>query len=158
MAILFLVLGAVVVFVIAAVVIGRESSRLGHEPRSAVIDIDEAMEHVADRLDDEHAARITYDEVRHIVRAYLDHLDRRGVSAAPGRELPAASESAGPVVVDDDALAAALERVDDTGLDVTDADVLAVVDLIVDYLAAVGAVGPRAETRAEPPSDPFDEP
>jgi hypothetical protein len=149
--VLFVVLGAVVVFVIAAVVIGREASRLGHEPRSAVIDVDEAIEHVADHLDEEHAARVTYDEVRQIVRAYLDHLRRRGVSAPPGRELPSGT---GPVVVDDDALAAALERVDDTELDLTDTDVLAVVDLIVDYLATVGAVGPPVE----PPSDPFDQP
>jgi hypothetical protein len=148
---LFIVLGALVVFVIAAVAVGREAFRLGHEPRSAVIDVDEAIEHVAEHLDEEHAARITYDEVRHIVRAYLDHLRRKGVSAAAGRELP---QGSGPVVVDDDALATAIERVDDAGLDLADTDVLAVVDLIVDYLAAAGAVGPPVE----PPRDPFAEP
>ena len=73
------------------------------------------------------------------------------MSAPPGRELPAGT---GPVVVDDDALASALERVDDIRLDLTDADVLAVVDLVVDYLAATGAVGPPVE----PPRDPFAEP
>jgi hypothetical protein len=147
-ALVFAVLGAVVVFVIAAVVVGREAFRLGHQPRAAIVDVDEAVNHVADHLDEAHAARITYAEVRQIVQWYLDHLRRRGVAARPGRELPAGT---GPVVVDDDAVAVALERVDSAGLDLTDTDVLVVVDLVVDYLAQIGAVGPEVLG----PDDPF---
>jgi hypothetical protein len=132
---------ALAVFVVAAVLVGREATRLGHQPLAAVVDVEEAVHYVADRLPEEQAVVLTYDDVRQLVQWYVAHLRRTGVSPPPGRE-PVAPER--EVVVDDVALAAVLERADDAGMEVQDADVLAVVDLVVDYLASAGAVGPPA--------------
>jgi hypothetical protein len=49
------------------------------------------------------------------------------------------------VVVDEtDSVAFAIGWADDHGLDVDDADVAAVIDAHLDYLRAIGAVGPPA--------------
>jgi hypothetical protein len=134
------ILGAALVFVIAAVVVGRETFRLGHAPPPTIVDVDEAVAYVAENLDEEHASRLTFDEVRSIVGWYLAHLRGKGVSALPGEE-PRVRVNR-DVVIDDDAVAAVLGAADDVGLDVTDDDVVATLDLVLAYFVTVGAVGP----------------
>ena len=58
---LFLALSALSVFVVAAVVIGREAHRLDGVAPRAVYDIDEATSYVADRLPPNSQARLTYE-------------------------------------------------------------------------------------------------
>ena len=141
---LIAVIGAVVVFAIAAAFVGSEAFRLGHTPTSTVFDLDEAVAAVADGLRDDTAAGLTYDEVRALIRFSLDHLRSKGISALPGEEL--AYDDAGPpvVVADDDAVAIVLGRADDAGMVVTDDAVLEVLDLLLSHLVAIGAVGPVA--------------
>ena len=146
---LFAVLAAVSVFVIAAVTVGREAFRLGHQPPPTIFDLDEAVGHVADDLPAEAQARLTYDEVRQLIRAEVDHLQAKGVLATPGREIEL--EGGGTpemVLADDEAVAVVLGRAEAAGLDVTDQDVYLVIDSLHGYLASIGAVGPRA---ARPP-------
>lgn len=146
----FLVLGAVVVFAVAAAFVGSTAFRLGHQPPAAIFDVDEAVDHVADRLGPDAQARLTYDEVRALVLATLDHLTAKGISARPGREPDLAPEGPPVVVADDDALAVVLGAVEALDLDVADEDALAVIDLLLDYLAGIGALGPAVP----PPDDP----
>lgn len=149
--IVFLVLAAVGVFVIAAVTVGREAFRLGHQPPPTIFDLDEAVHFVADDLPDEAQARLTYDEVRILVGAQLGLLRDRGVLAEPGQELPIGtdgdSEEADlPVVIaDDDAVATLLGEVEEAELDVDDHDVFLVVEALNRYLASIGAIGPMAQ-------------
>ena len=84
---LFAVLAAIAVFAIAAVTVGREAFRLGHQPPPTIFDLDEAVGHVADDLPPEAQARLTYDEVRTLIRAEIEHLEDEGVLAAPGQEI-----------------------------------------------------------------------
>ena len=51
------------VFAIAAVFVGSEAFRLGHETPSAIFDMDEALQEVGDALPDDVQARLTYAEV-----------------------------------------------------------------------------------------------
>ena len=140
MLVVLAVVGGVLVFVIAAVVVGRESFRLGHVPPPTIVDVDEAVAYVAEHLDEEHASRLTFDEVRELITAYIEHLRRKGVSALPGEEVRTRGDR--DVVIDDDAVAAVLGAADEVGLDVTDDDVVATLDLVIAYFATVGAVGP----------------
>src|SRR5690606_28108033 len=80
----FAVVAALLVFVIAAVTVGRESFRLGHAPPATIVDLDEAVDHVAEALPPTAQARLTYDEVRALIVAQLDHLRSKGLSARPG--------------------------------------------------------------------------
>jgi hypothetical protein len=148
---LFAVLAAVLVFAIAAATVGREAFRLGHQPPPTIFDLDEAVAQVADALPFEAQARLSYDEVRELIVAELDHLRASGVLAAPGRdvELPD-GDTPDVLLADDDAVAFVLGRAEDAGLDVTDDDVYRVIAALHGYLADIGAVGPPASGRWSP--------
>ena len=133
--------GALLVFAIAAAFVGREAFRLGHTPTTTIFDLDEAVLHVAEGLSDEAATGLTMDEVRDLIRFSLEHLRAKGLTAMPGEEL--AFEEGPPVVVaDDDAVAVVLGRADEAGMVVTDVAVVEVLDLLLDHLVEIGAVGP----------------
>lgn len=137
----FVVVGALLVFAIAAAFVGSETFRLGHTPTSTVFDLDEAVLHVAEHLSDDAAVGLTMDEVRDLIRFSLDHLRAKGLSARPGEQL--VHEEGPPVVVaDDDAVAVVLGRADEVGMEVTDGAVLEVLDLLLGHLVEIGAVGP----------------
>jgi hypothetical protein len=145
---IFVVVAAVAVFAIAAATVGRETFRLGHQPPPTIFDLDEAVSYVADDLPTEAQARLTYDEVRLLVLAEVEHLRGRGVLGLLGEEpdlaQPRSAEGAnGPVVVaDDDAVAVVLGRAEAEGIEVGDDDVFLVVASLHRYLAEIGAVGP----------------
>ena len=143
---LFAVLAAVLVFAIAAVTVGREAFRLGHQPPPTIFDLDEAVAQVADDLPFEAQARLTYDEVRELIRAELDHLERTGVLAGPGGDVVLPDGDTPDVVLaDDESVAIVLGRAEQLGLDVTDEDVYRVITGLHRYLASIGAVGPPAD-------------
>lgn len=144
MTFVFLVVGALLVFAIAAAFVGSETFRLGHTPTTTVFDLDEAVDHVAVGLRDDTAAGLTYDEVRDLIRFSLEHLRAKGISAMPGEEIGFDDDAPPVVVADDDAVAVVLGRADDVGMEVTDEAVLEVLDLLLGHLVEIGAVGPAA--------------
>jgi hypothetical protein len=147
----FAVVAAVLVFAIAAATVGREAFRLGHQPPATIFDLDEAVAHVADALPFEAQARLSYDEVRVLITAELDHLQATGLLAGPGRdvELPG-GDTPDVVLADDDAVAVVLGRAEEAGLEVTDGDVYQVIAALHGYLAEIGAVGPPAPDGPSP--------
>jgi len=141
---LFLVVGALVVFAIAAAFVGSEAFRLGHETPSAIFDMEEALQEVGDALPDELQARLTYDEVKHLILATLHHLESKGLAAAPGRDVRVIGERDEVVVAEEDAVAVVLGAVDTEGLEVADEDAYEVIHALLGYLDRIGALGPRA--------------
>jgi len=137
--------GVVVVFAIAAAFVGTEAFRLGHETPAAIFDLDEAVEEVGERLSPGAQARLTYDEVRALILATLDHLRGKGLTALPGEDL-VQRPGDGPdvVVADDDAVAVVLGAVDAQGLEVGDEDAFEVIRALLEHLDHIGALGPRA--------------
>lgn len=142
MAWVFLLVGVVLVFAIAAAFVGSEAFRLGHETPAAIFDLDEAVDAVADELSPEAQGRLTYDEVRQLILVTLDHLRAKGLSALPGEEIRPSDEAV--VLHDDDALAVVLGRADEDGLDVTDEDAAQVIQGLLRHLDRIGALGPPA--------------
>ncbi len=141
---IFLLIGAAVVFAIAAAFVGSEAFRLGHETSAAIFDLDEAVDAVAEGLPDGAQARLSYDEVRALIRATLDHLRGQGLTALPGEDLATADQHDDVVVDDDVVLAAVLGEVEATDLDVADEDAAAVIQSLLRHLDAIGALGPPA--------------
>jgi hypothetical protein len=144
----------VVVVVIGLLAVGRVTFSLADQTRRSLYDLDEAVQFVGDDLSFETSARITYDDVKRILRWHLDYLEERGIAfeQAAGRDQSAvATGEGGPVVADeDDALAYVLGKVAEAGMDVDDVQVVEVLDGEVRYLEAIGAIGrPVAE-----PEDP----
>src|SRR5213076_1004399 len=72
--IVFIVIIAVVIFVIAAVAIGRETSRLSTAAPRPVYDIDEAVVWIADRLPEEVSAQLSHADVRQVIHWSMNHL------------------------------------------------------------------------------------
>jgi hypothetical protein len=144
MAWVFLVIGAVVVFAIAAAFVGSETFRLGHETPSAIFDMDEALAAVGDALPEDVQARLTYDEVRQLILATLSHLERKGLAAAPGRDVRVIGERDEVVIDEADAVAVGLGAVDTEGLEVSDEDAYEVIRALLAHLDRIGALGPPA--------------
>jgi hypothetical protein len=144
MAIVFLVVGALLVFAIAAAFVGSEAFRLGHETPAAIFDLDEAVEAVGDDLPEASQARLTYEEVRALIVATLGHLRSKGLTALPGEDVDLGPDRPEVTIADDDAVAVVLGAVEAQGLDVSDEDAFQVIHALLAHLDRIGALGPRA--------------
>jgi uncharacterized membrane protein len=134
------------VFVIAAIVIGREAHRLDALAPRAVYDIDEATSFVADRLPADSQARLTYAELRKMLVLHMGWLHSKGLQ--PQDVIDRRQDITESVVFGEETLTAYLlgqaaqERIE--VLD--DVDVVHVVRAHLDYFEAIGAVGPSASS------------
>lgn len=143
----WILLTALLVFVLAAVSIGVVSGSLARRPRRSVYDLEEAVDFVADRLPDELTAEISYDDVRSVLLFHCDYLAAKGVAS----ERTADDIGTALVVVpDDEPTAYVLGRVSDTGLALRDEDVVTILDAELAYYEAIGAIGPQLDGPAEP--------
>jgi hypothetical protein len=138
LAIVFIALAGVVVFVIAAVVVGREASRLDASSPVPVFDVDEAVAWIAERLGPDVTARLSYDDVRRILELSLDHL-------------PVAGQDA--MVADDETVEHVLAAGRREGADWLEPEVWAVIDQETAYLRAIGAVGSPAPEKGGGPTE-----
>jgi|SRR5579862_7435738 len=139
MIVLYVVIAVAVVFLIAAVLVGREARRLDAEPPRAVFDIDEATEWVANHLPFEISAVLSYADVRQILEWNLEFLRARGMTNAEGAAPDAIV--VGPEEVADFVLNRA--RASDSPY--SEDQVAAVLDAQLGYFDAIGAIGPPAE-------------
>ena len=77
-----LVVAAVIVFVIGALVAGREARRLDAVAPRALYDLDEAVTYVADHVPEASQARLTPDEVLQLLRIHMGRLHDFGLQPA----------------------------------------------------------------------------
>ena len=128
MAILFAVLAAIVVFVIAAVLIGRETSRLSASAPRPVYDIDEAVVWIADRLPEEISSQLSHADVRQIIHWSMNHLRVLALDDRTAEE--------------DETFGYVLDQAAEAGKEWTPVEVKAVLDAQAEYLTVIGAAGP----------------
>ena len=142
----YIVVAAVLVFAMAAVVVGREAHRLDSvAPRSVYIP-QEAMEFVAEYLPVESQARLTPDELEQLLTAHMRWLHSKGLQ--PANVIDRRQDISEAVVITDDTVAGyLLGEAEALGIEILDdVDVVNVVDAHLAYFDAIGAVGPQAET------------
>ena len=140
MIILIAIVVGVLIFAIAAFVIGREARRLDAVPPKPVFDLDEAVAWVADHLPFEVSATLSYDDVRQIIDWNLEYFRSKGVSGNGS-----GPHVAGPVVVGGaETVDYVLVKAQSIGQEYTAAQVHAVLDAQMTYLEAIGAIGPEA--------------
>jgi hypothetical protein len=140
----FAVVAAVVVFVMAAVVIGREARRLDAVAPRVVYNIDEAVEFVGDRVPAATQARLTPGELEQLLVFHLRWLHAKGLQ--PVDVVDRRQDIDTPTVIDEDTVVGfVLGEAEREGVEVLDdVDVVAVVDAHLAYFDAIGAVGPQA--------------
>lgn len=145
--VVWIVLAAVVVFVIAAATVGGVSGSLARRPRRSVYDLEEAVEFVAERLPDDLTARLSFEEVRAVLAAHCDYLAEKGVASA------ATADDIGTgllLVPDDEPLAWILGRLESEGVELDDGDVVRILDVEERYYRAIGAIGGEVDGPADP--------
>ena len=134
------------VFVIAAIVIGREAHRLDALAPRVIYDIDEATTFVADRLPSDSQARLTYAELRKMLVLHMGWLHSKGLQPQDVTDLRQnITES---VVFGEETLTAFLmgEAMEARIEVLDDVDIVHVVRAHLDYFEAIGAVGPSASS------------
>ena len=147
MGIVFVVIAAVVVFAIAAGAIGTVTHRLAVEHPATVFSVEEAVVFIGDDLDEERSARLSYDDVRRVVRWYVDFLDANELTDEQAYE-----EGEGLIVIDDELVLGYLQdRAQAQDADRLDAaDVAALHGGLVRYVEEIGAVGGQVTEPVEP--------
>jgi hypothetical protein len=141
----YVVVAAVLVFVIAAVVVGREAHRLDAvAPRSVYIP-EEAAEFVAEYLPQDSQARLTPEDLDALLTFHMRWLHSKGLQ--PSNVVDRRQDIATPVVIREDSAAAyLLGESERNGIEILDdVDVVRVVDAHLAYFDAIGAVGPKAQ-------------
>jgi hypothetical protein len=142
----FSVLAAIASFVIAAVVIGREARRLDSVAPRAVYDLDQAIEFVADRLPAETQARLTFDELRLLLKLHMRWIHEKGLQPADVIDRP--QDITDVIVLGEETLTAyLLGKAEESRIEVLDdVDVVHVVRAHLAYFESIGAVGPSASS------------
>ena len=135
-------LALVVVVLIGFVAVGRETGIQAARARPAVFDLEEAVDFIADELPDEVAGQVTHDDVRWVLRADVDLLEDATVE---GGDEPGAR-----VVDEDAAVARILAAAEEEDRQLSDDEIVAILDARLRYLEAIGAVGPQVEEPDDP--------
>ena len=134
----------VAVYVMAAVVIGREAHRLDAVAPRVVYNLDEAVEFVGDHVPPTTQARLTPAELEQLLTFHMRWLHAKGLQ--PRDVTDRRQDIDTPTVIDEDTVVGyILGEAEREGVEVLDdVDVVAVVDAHLAYFDAIGAVGPRA--------------
>jgi hypothetical protein len=140
----FAAVAAVGVFVIAAVVIGREAHRLDAVAPRVVYNVEEAVEFVGEHVPPATQGRLTPGELEQLLTYHMRWLHAKGLQPRDVTDRRQDIET--PTVIDEDTVVGyILGEAERDGVDVLDdVDVVAVVDAHLAYFDAIGAVGPRA--------------
>lgn len=142
----FIAAAAVCVFVIAAVVIGREARRLDAVAPRAVYEILEATEYVAALLPDETQSRLTFDELREMLTLHMRWLHAQGLQPDKVVDRPQAIGEL-VLITEDQLIGYLLAEAGKAGVELLDdVDVVHVVQAHLAYFDAIGAVGPIASS------------
>lgn len=134
---------AVIVFVIAAIAIGRETHRLDAVAPTPTVELNDAVSWISERLPESVLAQVSYEDVRDVVTTHVELLTERGV-----REVDPSGE---PELVVDESIVAdeIMLRLLSKGRDLDPTHIGAIVTANFAYFDAIGAIGPQAT-----PEDP----
>ncbi|MGY6499934.1 MAG: hypothetical protein ACXIVQ_03410 [Acidimicrobiales bacterium] len=148
MVIVWWVLGGILVFVIAALAVGRVTAHLVAAPSRAVYDADQALEFVAEALPSSVTSQLSYDDVRLVMRLFHDHLHDRGVATTAGDDPRLGARS--QIVDPDDATDYVVWRAALHDIVLDRAHVDAIIEAQMEYFAAIGVVGEMVDGPDDP--------
>ena len=138
------IIAALLVFVIAAVIIGREARRLDSMAPRAVYELEQATQFVADNLPSETQARLTFAELRKLLVFHMRWLHDKGLQ--PAGVVDRQQDIVDEVVIDEQTLTAyLLDAAEKNNIEILDdVDAVYVVKAHLKYFDAIGAIGPQS--------------
>jgi hypothetical protein len=142
---ILLLIAFILVFAIAAVVIGRETHRLDAVTPVPTVDINDAVEWISEELPEDVSAQMSYEDVRDVLLWHVEEMQSVGVAADEGLE-------GTPIVIDENwSVNAIALRALAENRTFPKEHIQAVLDAELRYFEAIGAVGPKAIVRSDPP-------
>jgi hypothetical protein len=138
------IIAALLVFVIAAVIVGREARRLDSVAPRAVYELEQATQFVADNLPSETQARLTFAELRKLLVFHMRWLHDKGLQ--PAGVVDRQQDIVDEVVIDEQTLTAyLLDAAEKNNIEILDdVDAVYVVKAHLKYFDAIGAIGPQS--------------
>ncbi len=138
------IVAALLVFAIAAVIIGREARRLDSVAPRAVYELEQATQFVADNLPSEAQARLTFAELRKLLVFHMRWLHDKGLQ--PAGVVDRRQDIVDEVVIDEQSLTAyLLDAAEKNNIEILDdVDAVYVVKAHLKYFDAIGAIGPQS--------------
>ena len=138
------IIAALLVFVSAAVIIGREARRLDSVAPRAVYELEQATQFVADNLPSETQARLTFAELRKLLVFHMRWLHDKGLQ--PAGVVDRRQDIVDEVVIDEQTLTAyLLDAAEKNNIEILDdVDAVYVVKAHLKYFDAIGAIGPQS--------------
>jgi hypothetical protein len=138
------IIAALLVFAIAAVIIGREARRLDSMAPRAVYELEQATQFVADNLPSETQARLTFAELRKLLVFHMRWLHEKGLQ--PAGIVDRQQDIVDEVVIDEQTLTAyLLDAAEKNNIEILDdVDAVYVVKAHLKYFDAIGAIGPQS--------------
>ena len=138
------IIAALLVFAIAAVIIGREARRLDSMAPRAVYELEQATQFVADNLPSETQARLTFAELRKLLVFHMRWLHDKGLQ--PAGVVDRQQDIVDEVVIDEQTLTAyLLDAAEKNNIEILeDVDAVYVVKAHLKYFDAIGAIGPQS--------------
>lgn len=140
------IVGALLVGAIAVIAVGRVSVELEGTMAPALLEIEEAVEVIAEVIPFEVSAVVSHDDVDQVIRWVLDWFDRLGLMSDFGEELGGDWVIEDQVVVDEIGVVDyAVARGVDIRPDLESVHITVIVDAFVTYLRDIGAVGDEVQ-------------
>jgi hypothetical protein len=138
------IVAALLVFAIAAVIVGREARRLDSVAPRAVYELEQATKFVADNLPSETQARLTFAELRKLLVFHMRWLHDKGLQ--PAGVVDRRQDIVDEVVIDEQSLTAyLLDAAEKNNIEILDdVDAVYVVKAHLKYFDAIGAIGPQS--------------
>lgn len=138
------IIAALLVFAIAAVVIGREARRLDSVAPRVVYELEQATQFVADNLPSDTQARLTYAELRKLLVFHMRWLHDKGLQ--PAGVVDRRQDIVDEVVIDEQTLTGyLLDAAEKNNIEILDdVDAVYVVKAHLKYFDAIGAIGPQS--------------
>ena len=141
---LFAIFGSLLVLLIAFASVAFTVRNLSEISFPSVLEVDDAVEWISERLPEEAAAQLRKDEVFEIIGWWLDSIDSAGLASEHGQEIGEGraknnqAESVADLdIVVDEVVARALE----SNEPLNEVAVVVVLDLLIVYLTEIGAIG-----------------
>tara|TARA_B100000953_G_C17996780_1_gene413831 strand:+ start:1040 stop:1396 length:357 start_codon:yes stop_codon:yes gene_type:complete len=109
-----------------------------------MLDIEKAIDFIAENLPEEVATRITHDDVRLLFRWEITYFRKRGIASYGGVDSEAEMAALGNEAVvahEDDLVDELIKRSKEAQLGLKVIDIVCVTDLANQYMRAIGAIG-----------------
>ena len=144
MILLFAIFGSLLVVLIAFVSVALSVRNLSGISFPSVLEVDDAVEWISERLPEEVASQLRKDEVFKIIGWWLDSLDSAGLTSEHGQEIGegrAKNNNAESIADLDIAVDEVVARALGDTEPLNEVAVVVVLDLLIVYLTETGAIG-----------------